>query len=203
MSLPRHNVPLRVAIIAENFLPKIDGSTITLAHLLRYLQSCGGVRAMLFGPESGMADYAGARLFGTFGVPLRVYPGLKINFISPTFLAALRAFAPDVIHLVDPIWLGVQTLSAIRVLFPATPIVTSHHTNLPTYAAIFGYPYWHHRTWALHQWFHSFAAHVLVPSASTAALLSAKGWERLRVCSRGVDRAAFSVESLFSFPSNS
>ncbi|KAJ7927312.1 hypothetical protein B0H13DRAFT_1048570 [Mycena leptocephala] len=39
--------------------------------------------------------------------PLRVYPGLKINFISPAFLRALRSFAPHVIHLVDPIWLGV------------------------------------------------------------------------------------------------
>jgi hypothetical protein len=62
----------------ENFLPKIDGSTVTIAHLLQHLAATR-VRAMLLGPESGMRDYAGARLFGTFGVPLRVYPGLKIK----------------------------------------------------------------------------------------------------------------------------
>ncbi|KAJ6587676.1 hypothetical protein DFH09DRAFT_819653, partial [Mycena vulgaris] len=175
----------------ENFLPKIDGSTVTLAHLLQHMQRTG-VQAMLFGPESGMTEYAGARLFGTFGVPLRVYPGLKINFISPSFLRALRLFSPDVIHLIDPIWLGVQALSAFALLFPHTPLVTSHHTNLPTYAAVFGYPYFAHRTWAVHAYLHSFARRTLVPSASTAGLLRERGFGNLRVCSRGVDVGAFS-----------
>ncbi|KAJ7144093.1 hypothetical protein C8R44DRAFT_601711, partial [Mycena epipterygia] len=174
----------------ENFLPKIDGSTITLSHLLQHLQR-SGVPTMLFGPESGMAEYAGCKLFGTFGVPLRVYPGLKINFISPAFLAALRAFTPTVIHLVDPIWLGVQSLLALHILFPATPIITSHHTNLPTYAAVFGYPYFHHRTWAVHAFLHSFARCTLVPSESTRGLLGAKGWQNLRVVGRGVEEGAF------------
>ncbi|KAJ7141703.1 hypothetical protein C8R43DRAFT_587058 [Mycena crocata] len=176
--------------VAENFLPKIDGSTITLAHLLQHMKS-SGVQAMLLGPESGMTEYAGCRLFGTFGVPLRVYPGLKINFISPAFIRAIREFRPDVIHLVDPIWLGVQALAAVHVLFPSTPVVTSHHTNLPTYASVFGYPYHHHRTWQIHAYLHSFAKYTLVPSASTAGLLTEKGFGNLRVCSRGVDPVLF------------
>ncbi|KAJ7673642.1 hypothetical protein DFH06DRAFT_978849, partial [Mycena polygramma] len=188
----------------ENFLPKIDGSTITISHLLQHLNETG-VQAMLFGPESGMTEYAGAKLFGTYGVPLAVYPGLKINFISPAFLSALRAFRPHVIHLVDPIWLGVQSLAALQFLSSMwrVPIVTSHHTNLPTYAAVFGYPYFHHRTWAVHAYLHSFARYTLVPSASTAVLLRAKGWGAttstdgtargtLRVVGRGVDRGVFS-----------
>ncbi|KAJ7921603.1 hypothetical protein B0H13DRAFT_146553 [Mycena leptocephala] len=73
---------LRAAIIAEIFLLKIDASTITLAHLLQHLAATRA-HARLLGPESGMREYARAALFGTFGVPLRVYPGLKINFISP------------------------------------------------------------------------------------------------------------------------
>ncbi|KAJ7927309.1 hypothetical protein B0H13DRAFT_2556826 [Mycena leptocephala] len=98
---------LRVVIIAERFLPKIDGSTTTLAHLPQHLAATR-VHAMLLSPESGMREYAGARLFGTFGVPLRVYLGWGVfyvhfySFIFPSFLRALR-----VIHLVDPIWLGV------------------------------------------------------------------------------------------------
>ncbi|KAF8180448.1 hypothetical protein K438DRAFT_1841873 [Mycena galopus ATCC 62051] len=188
--LPLHTDALRVAIVAENFLPKIDGSTITLAHLLQHLHSTG-IRAMLLGPETGMTSYAGASLFGTFGVPLRVYPGLKVNFISPAFLAALREFSPHVIHLVDPIWLGVQGLAALTLLFPNTPIVTSHHTNLPTYATVFGYPYYHFRTWAVHAYLHSFARYTLVPSRSTASLLAEKGFGNLRVVGRGVDDAVF------------
>ncbi|KAJ7255012.1 hypothetical protein B0H12DRAFT_1233270 [Mycena haematopus] len=52
---------MRVAIVAENFLPKIDGSTITLAHLLQHL-SASNIRALLLGPETGMSTYAGAHL---------------------------------------------------------------------------------------------------------------------------------------------
>jgi hypothetical protein len=54
-------------------------------------------------------------------------------------LRALRSFVTHVIHLVDPIWLGVQALIALRILFLSTPIVTSHYENLPTYAEIFGW----------------------------------------------------------------
>ncbi|KAJ7059665.1 hypothetical protein C8F01DRAFT_1145288 [Mycena amicta] len=192
--LPLHNAPaqesLRVAIITENFLPKVDGSTITIANILQHLKTTG-VQAMLFGPDSGMSEYAGAKLFGTYGVPLRVYPGLKINFISPSFIRALREFDAHVIHLVDPLWLGVQALAAIALLFPTVPVVTSHHTNLPTYAAIFGYPYYLHRTWQVHAYFHSFARCTMVPSASTAGLLAERGFINLRVVSRGVDFSIF------------
>ncbi|KAJ7921620.1 hypothetical protein B0H13DRAFT_2415418 [Mycena leptocephala] len=155
VSLRNDKEALRVAIITatlisankrtEIFLPKIDGSTITLAHILQHLAALR-MRAMLLGPESGMRQYAGVRLSGTFGVPLRVYPGMKTNFISPVFLRALRSFAPHGIHLVDPIWLSVQARIALQTLFPSTPIVSSHHMNLPIYVEIFGYPYFHHRT---------------------------------------------------------
>jgi hypothetical protein len=45
---------------------------------------------MLLGPEIGMREYTDARLFGTFGVPLKVYPGIKwvlcsYSLLSPTF----------------------------------------------------------------------------------------------------------------------
>ncbi|KAJ7799857.1 hypothetical protein B0H13DRAFT_2390729 [Mycena leptocephala] len=125
---------LRVAI----FLPKIDGSTATIAHLLQHLAALC-VRAMLLGPESGMREYARATLFATFGIK------------------GASGVEDRVIRLVDPIWLGVQALFALQIAFPSTPIVMSHHTNLPTYAEIFGYPYSHHRTSQLHAYLHSFA----------------------------------------------
>ncbi|KAF8141038.1 hypothetical protein K438DRAFT_1995368 [Mycena galopus ATCC 62051] len=60
--LPLHTDALRVAIVAE-LPPKIDGSNITLAHLLQHLHSTG-IRAMLLGPGTGMASYAGPALLG-------------------------------------------------------------------------------------------------------------------------------------------
>ncbi|KAJ7885590.1 hypothetical protein B0H13DRAFT_2535677 [Mycena leptocephala] len=92
-ALHNDNEALRVAIIAENFLPNIDGSTITLAHLLQHLAPTR-VRAMLLGPECGMHEYAEARLFGTFWVPLRVYPALKIMWVFFYLLSAILFHLP-------------------------------------------------------------------------------------------------------------
>jgi hypothetical protein len=44
---------LRVAIVTENFLPKVDGVTRTLARLLEHLNQ-EGHEAIVFGPETGL-----------------------------------------------------------------------------------------------------------------------------------------------------
>ncbi|KAJ7921608.1 hypothetical protein B0H13DRAFT_2318307 [Mycena leptocephala] len=142
--IPKTYMLIDTSTTPENFLLKIDGSGITLAHVLQHLTT-SNIQVMLLGPESGMREYAGARLFGTFGVPLRVYSGLKIKLTYfqasfPAFLRALRSSGLHVIHLVNPIWLGVQALVALQIVFPNTPIVMSHHTNLPTYAEVWGTP---------------------------------------------------------------
>ena len=66
---------------SENFLPKVDGVTRTLARLLEHLRK-EGHQCMLLGPGSGMDTYAGHPLVGTLGIPLVVYPGLKVGQTS-------------------------------------------------------------------------------------------------------------------------
>lgn len=46
---------LRVLIVTENFLPKVDGVTRTLSRLLEYLQR-EGHEALLLGPNSDMYE---------------------------------------------------------------------------------------------------------------------------------------------------
>lgn len=45
--------PLRVLIVSENFLPKVDGVTRTLARLLQHLQSLGH-EALVLGPADAV-----------------------------------------------------------------------------------------------------------------------------------------------------
>ena len=90
---------MRIAVITENFLPKLDGVTRTLARLLEYLQ-VNGHQALLLGPACGMDQYARAEVIGTFGLPLPFYPELKANVFRPLFLRRIREFRPEVIHLV-------------------------------------------------------------------------------------------------------
>jgi glycosyltransferase involved in cell wall biosynthesis len=180
---------MRIAIITENFLPKLDGVTRTLVRLLDHLQSSGH-HALLLGPESGMDNYAGAEVIGTAGLPLPFYPELKFNFFRPLFMRRLNEFLPDIIHLVDPVILGATGLAAGHLLHK--PIVSSYHTNLAAYCEHFGFPLLKEPMWTYNRFIHNQCAMTFCPSPSTAAMLRLQGFEHLRIWPRGVDTTLYS-----------
>ncbi len=182
---------MRIAIITENFLPKMDGVTRTLAKLLEHLQQTGH-STMLLGPDSGMEEYAGAEIVGTAGLPFPFYPELKFNFFRPLFMRRLGEFRPDIIHLVDPVILGATGLAAAR--FFNVPLVSSYHTNLAAYCEHFGFPLLTRPMWSYNRFVHNQCAMTFCPSPSTAAMLRLEGFEHLRIWPRGVDTSIFKPE---------
>lgn len=179
---------MRVAIITENFLPKLDGVTRTLARLLEHLQ-LHGHQALLLGPDSGMIEYAGAEVIGTAGLPLPFYPELKFNFFRPLFMRRLAEFRPDIIHLVDPVVLGATGLAAAR--FFNLPLISSYHTNLAAYCEHFGFPLLTRPMWQYNRFIHNQCRLTFCPSPSTAGMLRLQGFEHLRIWPRGVDTTLF------------
>ncbi|KAI9490655.1 glycosyl transferase group 1 [Zychaea mexicana] len=183
---------MRIAIITENFLPKVDGVTRTLARLLEHLQDTGH-QVLLLGPESGRTEYAGATLLGTAGIPFLPYPELKLNLWRPAFTQKLIDFEPDVIHLVDPVWLGAAGLAVCRYYLPNTPLVSSYHTNLATYCGHFGWGFFTPLMWRWNKFCHSYCHYVVCPSKSTSRMLANQGFDdNLRIWPRGVDMGMFS-----------
>ncbi|HET8910533.1 MAG TPA: glycosyltransferase family 1 protein [Ktedonobacteraceae bacterium] len=182
---------MRVAIITENFLPKLDGVTHTLVQLLKHLQQ-NNHQALLLGPESGMEHYAGAQVVGTAGLPVPFYPELKFNFFRPLFMRRLTEFNPDVVHLVDPVFLGAAGLAAVRWL--NKPLVSSYHTNLAAYCTHFGFPLLEEPMWSYNRFLHNKCAMTFCPSLSTATILRERGFQRVRIWSRGVDTERFQPE---------
>jgi glycosyltransferase involved in cell wall biosynthesis len=182
---------MRIAIITENFLPKLDGVTHTLALLLEYLQE-NRHQALLLGPESGMEHYAGAEVVGTAGVPLPFYPELKFNFFRPLFLRCLSDFHPDIVHLVDPIFLGTAGLAAVK--FLKKPVVSSYHTNIAAYCSHFGFPQLTKPMWSFNRIIHNQCALTFCPSPSMAKMLQKHGFLNVRIWSRGVDTSLFRPE---------
>ena len=182
---------MRVAIITENFLPKLDGVTRTLARLLEHLQM-NGHDAILLGPDSGMEEYAGAELIGTAGLPFPFYPELKFNFFRPLFIKRLSEFRPDIVHLVDPVILGATGVAAAR--FFNIPLISSYHTNLAAYCEHFGFGLLTRPMWLYNRFIHSQCALTFCPSPSTAAMLRLQGFDHLRIWPRGVDMELFQPE---------
>ncbi|GAA6003698.1 hypothetical protein JCM10207_003552 [Rhodosporidiobolus poonsookiae] len=178
---------LRIAIVTENFLPKIDGVTRTLAMLLEHLQA-EGHEAMVLGPSTPLTSYAGAEVVATKGIPLLgVYRGLGLNFLRPRFIRKLREFQPDCAMFVDPIWLCAQTIPAVQYYFPDLPLVSSYHTNLAMYASLFGFSWLTPPMWALQRNLHGRCDLTFCPSPSTSRMLGEHGFENTRLWPRGVD----------------
>jgi glycosyltransferase involved in cell wall biosynthesis len=182
---------MRIAIITENFLPKVDGVTRTLARLLEHL-SITDHEVILLGPETNMKTYAGAELIGTYGIPFFLYPELKFNFWRPKFTEKLLEFQPDLIHLVDPVFLGAFGLAVIRYYLPDVPLVSSYHTNLAVYCNHFGYGFLTSMMWRWNRYCHSFSRFIACPSPSTQSILTDHGFSDVRLWPRGVDISLFS-----------
>ncbi|CAO3680590.1 unnamed protein product [Umbelopsis ramanniana] len=184
---------MKIAIITENWLPKVDGVTRTLARLLEHLQ-LEGHQAILLGPESGMETYAGHELVGTAGIPFLPYPELKLNLWRPLFGKKLQEFKPDVIHLVDPVFLGAAALAACYLYCPDVPMVSSYHTNLAAYCGHFGWGFFTPAMWSWNRFCHSHCRLTFCPSKSTTEMLKKQNFKNLSIWPRGVDISLFSPQ---------
>jgi glycosyltransferase involved in cell wall biosynthesis len=179
---------MRVALVTENFLPKLDGVTRTLAMLLEHLQRRGH-QAIVLGPQGSPRHYAGARVFGAPGLPLPMYPELRALLPPPAFENRLARFRPDVVHVVEPMLLGAAGIMWAQRL-PA-PIVSSFHTDLAAYCAYFQLGALANPMWAYRRFLHNQCAVTLCPSPSTARQVTEHGILRVGLWPRGVDAALF------------
>ena len=182
---------MRVALVTENFLPKLDGVTRTLAMLLEYLQRQGH-QAVVIGPEGSPRRYAGARIFGAHGIPLPFYPELRLSWPEPVFEGRLSLFHPDIIHVVEPVILGAAGITWGSRL--GVPVVSSYHTNLAAYCSYFRLGMLVEPTWLYRRYLHNQCARTLCPSESTRSELISRGFTNVQVWPRGVDTTLFSPE---------
>lgn len=179
---------MRIALVTENFLPKLDGVTRTLAMALEHFQR-EGHKAIVLGPEGAPRRYAGARVFGAPGAPLPFYPELRLLLPLPRLERRLAQFRPDVVHVVDPSLLGAAGVTWGKRL--GAPIVSSYHTNLAAYCGYYHLSALIEPMWAYRRYLHNQCAITLCPSPSTANELRRRGFERVGIWGRGVDSNLF------------
>ncbi|MBN1876354.1 MAG: glycosyltransferase family 1 protein [Anaerolineae bacterium] len=179
---------MRIAIFAETFLPKWDGIANTLCHLLEYLVAHEHT-ALMFAPEGAPEHYAGAPIVGLPAFAFPFYPDLRLIPPIMNVERRLADFRPDIVHLVNPAFLGLTGLRHARTL--NMPVVASYHTDLPGYTDIYRLRWFRDSLWAYFRWLHNQADLNLAPSHFTRLELEAHGFERVRVWSRGVDTEQF------------
>ncbi|KAH8901643.1 UDP-Glycosyltransferase/glycogen phosphorylase [Thozetella sp. PMI_491] len=183
---------MRIAIAAEIFLPKQDGVTLDLSNLLQHLKSQGH-QAIVFGPGYSVKSACGFRVLRCPGFPVGLYPGLRCSIVTPDLAAALVAFRPDLVYVIDPFFIGTQILCFARVFLPSVPVVVGYSTNVPFYTSVFGYPHITPIEWQFLKLQHAAGAATVCRSPSTACQLANLGWDedKIRVWPGGVDGILF------------
>lgn len=179
---------MQIALITETFLPRIEGITTRLCHTIEHLQRLGD-QVLVITPDRGLAEYKGAVIYGVPGVTFPLYPELKLAPPQPAVGRALKAFQPDILHVVNPAILGLAGLHYARVM--NIPMLASYHAHLPKYFHYYGFGLLEGLLWRLLRWGHNQAQLNLCTSTVMRKELEARGIERVSVWQRGVDTEMF------------
>jgi glycosyltransferase involved in cell wall biosynthesis len=182
---------MRIALFTETFLPKVDGIVTRLKHTVEQLQRLGD-DVMVFCPDGGLTEYKGAQITGVPGFPLPLYPELKLAVPRPAIREALESFQPDLIHVVNPAFLGVSGIYYAKSL--DIPLVASYHTHLPKYLEHYGLGMLEGLLWEILKAMHNQAVMNLATSTAMQRELTLHGIENVEVWQRGVDTDLFQPE---------
>jgi glycosyltransferase involved in cell wall biosynthesis len=178
----------RVALIAESFLPKVDGVSKTAYLALRYLQATGR-EVLVFAPDIAPTVLNGSRVVPLPSLGLWQAPETRMALPHPMVAHELAAFRPDLVHMFSPAILSVSGMQWARQ--NRVPVIANYQTDLPAYAAAYGMPLLSPviRDWL--RYLHNGCHLTLAPSYWTIRQLQAEGYHRLRRWGRGVNSTHF------------
>lgn len=179
---------MRIALFTETFLPKVDGIVTRLKHTVEHLQKQGD-EVLIFSPEGGLKEYKGAKINGIKGIPLPLYPELKLAIPNPSIGFSLRRFKPDLVHVVNPAVLGLGGIFYAKKY--DIPLVASYHTHLPQYLHHYNLGALEGLLWELLKLAHNQARLNLCTSTAMVNELESHGIERVDLWQRGVDTDSF------------
>jgi len=187
---------VRIAIVAESFLPLMNGVTHSILRVLDHLQERGD-DVLVIAPSAHDREPAGqvkgAEVHRLPAVPLAGYTNVRVALGGVYRVKRILAeYAPDVVHLASPFVLGWRAAQAASQL--GIPTVAVYQTEVPSYAARYGVPFLENWAWTRVENIHLLATRTLVPSTFALNQLCGRGIPRVRMWRRGVDTARFSPE---------
>jgi phosphatidylinositol alpha 1,6-mannosyltransferase len=185
---------VRVAIVAESFLPNVNGVSNSVLRVIEHLRR-NGHEALIIAPDNPKGEppadkvHDGVRVHR---VPSRMFPkitSLPLGVPRLRMVGVLRGFDPDVVHLASPALLGYGGLHAARHL--GVPTVAVFQTDVAGFAESYGIGFTARAAWAWTRHLHKRADRTLAPSTAAMENLTAHRIPRVHKWARGVDITGF------------
>ncbi|MDT5162456.1 MAG: phosphatidylinositol alpha 1,6-mannosyltransferase, partial [Mycobacterium sp.] len=179
---------MRVAIVAESFLPNVNGVTNSVLRVIEHLRRTGH-EVMVIAPDTPPGEPPAEKVHDgvrVHRVPSRMFPkitSLPLGVPRPRMVGVLRGFDPDVVHLASPALLGYGGLQAAR--FLGIPTVAVFQTDVAGFAESYGMGVMTRAAWAWNRHLHKRADRTLAPSTAAMEDLAAHRIPRVYKWARG------------------
>ena len=180
---------MRVAIVTESFLPKVNGVTNSVLRVLETIKQ-NEFEAIVIAPTSESEKHLGFNVYTANSISVLQFP---VAMPGPSISKVLEDFAPDVIHVAAPFLLGAQAIGWGQRNY--VPTVAVYQTDvagyLERYNLAFAKPAMEKVLYSIHQ----NATLNLAPTKIAADYLKSLGLGGVRIWGRGVDLDLFNTEN--------
>lgn len=177
-----------MVIVAESFLPAVNGVTNSILRLIEHLEAHGH-EAVVIAPGDGPTSVGTVPVIRLRSLDLPRYDDVRVGIPRFGFTSLLRELRPDVVHVAAPVVLGAAALRACRRL--GIPSVAIFQTDIAGFAKRHGLGRLGPAIWGYLARVHSMADVTLAPSRVSAWTLRSHGVEDVEVWPRGVDLERF------------
>jgi glycosyltransferase involved in cell wall biosynthesis len=184
---------LRIAVVTETFPPEVNGVAMTLGRIVNGLIQRGhGVQVVRprQSREEGVAREGLDEVLSR-GLPVPAYGELRFGLPSKSRLVKLWSECrPDIVHVVTEGPLGWSAVAAARKLH--LPLTSSFHTNFHSYTQHYGIGLLKSPIESYLRKLHNRTQATMVPTHAMQESLEGRGYNNVRLVSRGVAIELFS-----------
>lgn len=183
-----------LAVVTETWPPEINGVAHTIHHLVHGLIARGDYRISLIRPQQTKAEVAlhteslQELLVRSFRLPF--YQQVRLGY--PQYLRLKQVWQvqrPDLVQIVTEGPLGYAALHAAKKL--AIPVISDFHTHFDQYSSYYHFTKLASAAERYLRHLHNQTLLTLVPTQELYQQLQAKGYQRLVVIERGIDKDLF------------
>jgi phosphatidylinositol alpha 1,6-mannosyltransferase len=180
---------MKVAIYAGIFKENHDGAVKTLYELVDSLLS-EKIEVGVWGFSITPQQKKGLSLYSIPSLPFPLYPDYRITLPNPKLKRQFKQFNPDVIHLTVPDLVGIYLLRFARK--KGIPVLTSFHTDFPSYLKSYHLGILYKPAWKFLNWFYNRSRVTLAPTEEFVEKLISKGIPHTKCWSRGIHPGQYS-----------
>lgn len=185
---------MKIALVCEVYLPKVDGVVGRTLNLIQHLQALGD-DVLVCCPAVPEQRKSPTSLVECPSFPCVSYPDYHIGLPSAHLVRCLQKFQPDVIHFLNPLAFGFAACLEIRKHQLSAPLVFSFHTQYGEFVRTYpGLAWLSSILWQVMRAFHNLADVNLTVSQTMLEELEKRGFERMFLWPPAVDADRYSPD---------